>query len=225
MENADFNAQRISREYCQTIHTTPEKVFLLLCPVREAEWLDGWQYDMIYSESGLVEEGAVFSTPYEGEEDTIWIVSKHNSDTREVEFVRFTNNSRTCLLKIAVKPKGEHDSYVEISYMYTGISSTGNDFVNEFTEDVFLEAVTFWEKSMNYFLKTGEKLKKHNHANSADAKSRAAELAALMRPAGALTAELIILRLVERPQGALTNRSNTNHALRGLRPLVRALKI
>lgn len=31
--------------------------------MREAEWLDGWKHNMIYSESGLVEEGAVFSTP------------------------------------------------------------------------------------------------------------------------------------------------------------------
>ena len=160
MENSEFRAQRITRAYRQTINATPEKVFPLLCPVREAEWLDGWQYDMIYSKSGLVEDGAVFSTQYEGEEDTIWIVSKHDSSKREVEFVRFTNDSKTCLLKIAVKPKGEHSSYVEVSYMYTGITPSGNDFVDDFTEDAFLEAVTFWEKSMNYFLETGERLRK-----------------------------------------------------------------
>jgi hypothetical protein len=39
--------------------------------VREAEWLDGWQYAMIYSDSGRIEEGAVFSTPHDGEEDTM----------------------------------------------------------------------------------------------------------------------------------------------------------
>jgi len=160
VENFEFRSQRVTRAYRQTINTTPEKVFPLLCPVREAEWLDGWQYDMIYSESGLVEEGAVFSTPYEGEKDTIWIVTKHDSSKREVEFARFTNNSRTCILKITVKPKGGHSSYVEVSYTYTGITPAGNDFVDDFTEDAFLEVVTFWEKSMNYFLETGERLRK-----------------------------------------------------------------
>jgi hypothetical protein len=160
MESAAFRSHRITRGYRQTIHASAETVFPLLCPVREAEWLDGWQYEMIYSESGLVEEGAVFSTPSEAEEDTVWIVVKHDSSTREVEFARFTNNSRTCLLKIAVKPKGEHSSYVDISYTYTGITSAGNRFVDDFGEDVFLEAVTFWEDSMNYFLETAKRLRK-----------------------------------------------------------------
>ena len=34
---------------------------------------------------------------------------------------------------------------------------------NNFTEAAFLEAATFWEKSMNYFLRTGEKLKRAWH--------------------------------------------------------------
>jgi len=128
--------------------------------VLEAEWLDGWQYDMIYSDSGLVEAGAVFSTPYEGEEDTVWIVTKHDPKNLEIVFARFTPNSRTCVLKIAVKPKDDDSSYVDVSYTYTGITQAGNEFIDKFSEDAFLEAVTFWEKSMNYFLETGQRLKK-----------------------------------------------------------------
>ena len=142
------------------INATPGKVFRLVCPVLEAEWLDGWRYSMIYSESGLAEEGAVFSTPREGEEDTIWIITKHDPKTNEVDFTRFTHGSRTCVLKTAVNAKDENSSYVDISYTYTGITPAGNDFIDHFTEETFLEAVTFWEKSMNYFLETGERLKK-----------------------------------------------------------------
>ena len=160
MDNSGFKAKRITRTYCQTINATPEKVFLLLCPVREADWLDGWQYAMIYSDSGLIEEGAVFSTPHQGEENTVWIVTKHDPEKREVEFTRFTHKSRTCVLRIAVRPKDENSSHVDISYTYTGITPAGNDFIDNFTEEAFLEAVTFWEKSVNYFLETGERLKK-----------------------------------------------------------------
>lgn len=162
MDKSEFNAKRITRTYCQTITATPEKVFPLLCPVREAEWLDGWQYAMIYSESGLVEEGAVFSTPHAGEADTVWIVTKHDPEKREVEFTRFTHKSRICVLRIIVEPKDKNSSHVDISYTYTGITPAGNVFIDNFTEESFLEAVTFWEKSMNYFLETGERLKKIN---------------------------------------------------------------
>lgn len=160
MGKSEFKAKRIIRKYCQAINASSEKVFPLLCPVREADWLDGWQYDMIYSESGLVEEGAVFSTPHEGEEDTVWVITKHVLEKREVEFTRFTPKSRTCVLKIAVRPKDENSSHVDISYTYTGITPSGNAFIDNFTEEAFLEAVTFWEKSVNYFLETGERLKK-----------------------------------------------------------------
>lgn len=158
MKNSEFRPQRIVREYRQTINALPAEVFPLLCPVREAEWLDGWRYNMIYSESGLVEEGAVFSTPSEGEADTVWIVTKHDAKTHVVEFARFTHNSRTCFLKIAVKPKDGRRSFVDVSYTYTGIAPAGNDFIDNFSEEIFLEAVAFWEKSMNYFLDTGQKL-------------------------------------------------------------------
>lgn len=160
MDKPSFTAKRTTRVYRQTINATPEKVFPLLCPVREAVWLDGWCYSMIYSKSGLVEEGAVFSTPGTGEEDTVWIVTRHDPKTYEVDFARFTPRSRTCVLRIAVKSTGENRSSVDVSYAYTGIAPAGNDFIDQFTEEAFLGAVTFWEKSMNHFLKTGQRLKK-----------------------------------------------------------------
>lgn len=158
MDNPSFSARRTIRTYRQTINAAPEKVFPLICPVREAEWLDGWQYAMIYSESGLVEEGAVFSTPHAGEADTVWIVTKHDPGKRQVEFVRFTHASRICVLRIAVSAKTENSSFVDISYTYTATAPEGNAFVESLTEAVFVEAVSFWEKSMNYFLATGKKL-------------------------------------------------------------------
>lgn len=158
MDKPGFTARRTTRTYRQTINASPEEVFPLICPVREAEWLDGWQYAMIYSESGLVEEGAVFSTPHEGETDTVWIVTKHDPGRRQIEFVRFTPASRTCVLRIAVGANGENSSFVDISYTYTGTTPAGNAFIESLTQEIFLEAVVFWEKSMNHFLATGKLL-------------------------------------------------------------------
>ena len=160
MDHSTFTARRITRSYCQSIHAGPEKIFPLLCPVREAEWLDGWQYAMIYSKSGLIEEGAVFRTSLAGEEDTIWIVTRYDPARREIEFVRFTPGSRVCVLRIAVREKTENSSFVDISYTYTAIGPAGNSFIDHLTQESFAAAVAFWEKSMNYFLATGQKLVK-----------------------------------------------------------------
>ncbi len=137
MDRSDFKAIHVTKEYCQTIYASPGEAFPLLCPVREAEWLDGWCYTMIHSQSGLVEEGAVFSTPCDGEADTVWVVTKHDRLNLRVEFARFTHQSRICVLKIGIRQRDESSSYVDIVYAYTGISPTGNQFIYELTDDVF----------------------------------------------------------------------------------------
>lgn len=158
MNSTPFTAKRTTRSYRQTINASPDVVFPLLCPVREAEWLDGWQHTMRVSQCGFVEEGAVFSTPGDGEEDTVWIVTRHDADQRVVDFTRFTPGSRVCVLRIGVTPKDHDRSLVDITYTYTATAPAGNAFIDAFTEDSFLGAVTFWERSMNHWLDTGERL-------------------------------------------------------------------
>ena len=151
---------RVRRSYRQIIHADPDTVFPLLCPVREGEWLDEWHYTMIHSTSGLAEEGAVFSTPSEDEADTIWIVTRHDSRMHRVEFARVTPDSRASVLKIHVRERDANSSFVEIMYIYTGLSDHGNRFIDAYTEELFRAMVTWWEKSMNYYLATGKKLLK-----------------------------------------------------------------
>ena len=152
--------KRIKRIYCQTIHAAPEVIFPLLCPVKEVDWLDGWEFKMIFSGSGLAEKGAVFTTAYNGEEDTVWLITQHNKINYKVEFVRVTPGSRASILNIEVKAQDDETSNVHISYEYTATSDLGNKFIDEFTEETFLKAVKFWEESMNYYLRTGSKLLK-----------------------------------------------------------------
>ncbi len=164
MTNTPSTAKRIARTYRQTINASPDDVFPLLCPVREAEWLDGWRYTMLFSQSGLVEEGAVFTTPGDGEEDTVWIVTGHDAVQRAVEFTRFTPGSTVCVLRIDVTPRDEGRSLVDIAYTYTAIGAAGNAFIDRFTEESFRGTVAFWEKSMNHWLETGERLARSTHA-------------------------------------------------------------
>lgn len=153
-----FSPKRIKRKYLQTINAPPDEVFPLICPVREAEWLDGWQYTMLFSASGLVEQGAIFSTPGDGEPDTLWVVTRHDVVQRVVEFTRFTPGSRMCVLLIVVAPDGAGRSSVDVEYTYTSLTVVGQQFIDGLTEERFRRDVMFWERSMNHWLKTGERL-------------------------------------------------------------------
>jgi len=153
-----FKAKHITRSYEQTINADPARVFDLLCPVKEAEWLDGWDYTLLYSESGLAEEGCVFLSRQEGEKDTIWMITKRDVQNLEIEFVRATPESRIARLTIAVDEKAAKVSKVKITYVITALCEEGNKFLEAFTQDNFETAMKFWETSMNYYLETGEKL-------------------------------------------------------------------
>lgn len=60
--------------YTGTAPATPEEIFPLLCPVLEYEWLDDWSCQMLYSESGVAEQGVAFRTNIQVGEN--WICSR-----------------------------------------------------------------------------------------------------------------------------------------------------
>ncbi len=159
-EFMELKAKRIARSYRQTINEVPSKIFPLLCPVREADWLDDWDYKTIYSESGVAELNSVWTTSYWKDSEQTWIITKHDIKNYEIQFARFVPKLVTSVLDLKVIPKDAISSYVDITYTYTSLSEEGNIFLkNNFTEEFFNKNMKTWEESMNYFFRTGEKLK------------------------------------------------------------------
>ena len=158
MNNTGFIAKRVTRNYQQKINASSSDVFTLICPVREAEWLSGWDYELIYSVSRVAEEGCVFTSKQKGEKDTIWLITKRDEANKETEFARITPESRVAKLNISVEDADEGASLVNITYVITALNESGNKFIEELTEAKFNENMAFWEKSMNHFIQTGKQL-------------------------------------------------------------------
>jgi hypothetical protein len=157
---------RITRSYTQRIEAPPERVFPLLCPVREGEWLDGWTdgMEMIHSASGLAEDGCVFRTRAADRPETLWMITRHDPAERVVEFVRFTFGLVATRLTIRVEAGADASSSVHITYTFTPVSAPGADFVREaHSVDKFRRDMVWWEESMNHWLRSGEILRRPSH--------------------------------------------------------------
>jgi hypothetical protein len=157
-----IDAGTVTRKSTQHIDAVPENVFPLLCPVREGEWLEGWaeQFDMIHSVSGIAEEGCVFRTRSADGTETIWMITRHDRVQKVVEFVRVTTGLSATRLTIAVEPAAGKTSLVHIRYTHTPISRDGAAFLDTgYSEEAFRKSVTWWEDSMNHWLKTGNLLR------------------------------------------------------------------
>jgi Polyketide cyclase / dehydrase and lipid transport len=156
-----IDSGRSVRSYTQRIQAPPENVFPLLCPVREAEWLAGWSdgLEMVHSDSGLAEDGCVFTTRAPGRPETVWMITRHDPAARLVEFVRVTAGLLATRLRIAVAAEGAEASSVHITYTFTPLGPAGRAFLREnHSEEAFRRDMAWWEDSMNHWLRCGETL-------------------------------------------------------------------
>ena len=156
----EFKGIQVSKTYQQVNQAAPEVVFPLLCPVREKSWLDGWDYTMIYSVSGLIEEGCVFSTPHHGKHNTIWYVTVCDKVNYKIEFVRVTPEEEVVRINIGLTGRDDGTTTTTITYQYTALNEEKNEWLKTQFEDSFRESMIWWEKAINHYLRTGKMLKK-----------------------------------------------------------------
>ena len=152
----------IQKTFHYTQHNTGniDEVFPLLCPVREKDWLQGWEYRMIHSTSGIIEENCVFVTPYDEDKETIWHVTRYDPAHYFIEFVRMTPGENVVKITIRLEEVDESLTRAKISYQYTALSKEQNLFIENELEQSFSDSMSWWEKAMNHYLRTGLMLTK-----------------------------------------------------------------
>lgn len=140
-------APRVTRSYSQTIHASPQQVFPLLCPVMEARWLKDWRHELIHSESGLAEPGAVFATPHPAGR-TLWIITIHDPNKR-IGFARWQPDDLVVELDIRLEPIGADQTRVNIRYVWTATGPAASAAMDNLTEQAWRDNMIHWERSMN----------------------------------------------------------------------------
>jgi hypothetical protein len=67
-----IRAERVEREATFELNAGAGRIFPLLCPVREYEWIPSWRCEMLYSDSGLAEKDAIFRRPESFGRRAVW---------------------------------------------------------------------------------------------------------------------------------------------------------
>ena len=150
------SARRVTHEYTQTNDAPPETVFPLLCPVREADWVPGWQYTMIYSKSGVAEAGCVFNTPNDDGTQTTWLVTEYDPARFRIAFAWVNPGQVASQIDISLKKNSEGTTTAVIRYAYTGLSAGGNVELERYDKKWFEQKMRSWEAAINHYLRTGK---------------------------------------------------------------------
>lgn len=152
----------VTKDEHLTVSTTwqldhsPEAVWPQLCPVREYDWIEPWQCDLLHSESGYNELGCVFRTafPTEGGPE-IWYTSRFEPFER-IEFVR-TNDTRVIhyILELEEKDGGTQITWTQ---HVTALNDNGREYIRNKPE-LFASQMVPLEQMLDHYLSTGEMLK------------------------------------------------------------------
>ena len=141
---------RATHTWRQRLHAPAERVFPLLCPVRETEWAGGWAPHLVISTSGVVERDCVFTTP-EGETTAIWYVTRHQPEAWYVEMLKITPQVTACRLDVQLVPDGTR-CFADVQYSHTSLGAAGDRFVAGFTAEHYERFMRAWESELNAFL-------------------------------------------------------------------------
>lgn len=156
-----FTSKRLTRSAEICLRGALDRVFPLFGALREQEWAAGWDPQVLFSESGEIEERMVFRTSSahgHAEGPYTWIVSKYLPEGRQVEYTVFTTE-RVWWIEICCREgKASGETLARVTYTYNGLSEHGNRLNAMAAERMFAEDLHDWERAINHYLETGELL-------------------------------------------------------------------
>jgi uncharacterized protein YndB with AHSA1/START domain len=153
------NAPRRNHATEMHLDAPPQRVFPLLCPVREYDWIDRWSCDIVYAETGVAELGGIFTTrsPEAGEE--VWTISRYEPP-HAIEFVRVAAQVWVATLAFALEPEGTGGTVARTRRTYTALSGVGALEMERITPEVQDSWARDLERMLNHYLTTGEMLRR-----------------------------------------------------------------
>ena len=138
-------------------HAPPDVVFQQFCPTREADWIDGWTADLIYTTSGYVEPDCIFTTPPTNSVGPgLWIFTRLEPN-EVLELVRVFDDSVVEHLRIDLKDNGDGTCTGTWTMKFTALNDRGNSMVEALPdEDPRFEKLVI--QGLDHFVTTGELL-------------------------------------------------------------------
>ncbi len=74
----------------RVFQTVPSKLFPLLCPTTELDWIPGWNAEMLHTRSGYSEYNCVWKTTFFGPEE-VWVCTRYE-EGKAMEYSRVSEN-------------------------------------------------------------------------------------------------------------------------------------
>jgi hypothetical protein len=156
----NFSAKQYSLSANQLLGAPTEKVFPMLCPTCEYDWIETWNCELVFSKSGFAELDGVFTTNFPGDEKDVWVIDRYEPNAL-IQFVR-VSESRVIRYRITLIDNGNGTTSATWEQTITALTETGNHYIESQSNEQFSKKIKGLEKLLNHYLETGEMLKTSN---------------------------------------------------------------
>jgi hypothetical protein len=161
-----FKAKRFHVTHKDRIKAPADQCFSLACPVEELKWIDNWQFDMIYSDSGKNENNCIFREYMSGlfvlnlpELSTYWYTTLYDTESHRFHALLLYGDRATGKFEFEVKGEGKDYSIATWKLTYTALNNSGNNLADESLRDRMFGMLSFLAQSAKHYLEAGEMLK------------------------------------------------------------------
>lgn len=113
--------KRASVAFQRTFNTSPEKLFRLLCPTTEYDWIPNWNCELLHSNSGRAEYNAVLRTSFFGPEE-IWVCTRYEPN----KAIDYSRTSRDLSGKMDISLTDNRDGTVTGKWVMTASALNGD---------------------------------------------------------------------------------------------------
>ncbi len=147
-----FTPRRLELSFTDVLEASPQEVFPLLCPVREYEWIEDWQCELVHSKSGFAEKGCVFTTQLALGET--WVCSRYEPP-RLLEFVINAGSHLAVTFGATLAPTARG---TEICWTrtLTSLDSVGDRVVRRYSEGAYQKEMELLARRLKHYLATGQ---------------------------------------------------------------------
>ncbi len=147
-----FKATQFVRKGTVQAKALIERVFPLLCPKREEEWIPGWECETIWSASGYNEEGAIFRTTKPYGTELYWTTLRYDLQNRIVDFLITAPRLFMFRFTITVEPAGGGVLPIVFTQVFTSLSEEGNALLERYEAEDFGARLRNLEEFMNRYV-------------------------------------------------------------------------
>jgi hypothetical protein len=144
------------------LHSTKDKIFPLLCPIREYEWFNDWKCTMVYSESGVAENNCIFYTKMGFPLFKRQVFQVINYVPNEnITFLIFISKMATIKFGATLEQLTSDSCLMTVFYEATGLSRFGNFFLRNIGKKEMETNTNNIEKDLVYWLENNKKRSKN----------------------------------------------------------------